>query len=117
RPPTERQTQRVQQYRLAGTGFAGQHAKAGTKAESEAIDQRDIADGQTEQHCGDDTSASAAKPAPSACSPAASARNLQEVDIYPLHICGGPPPLENDMIYDANLTNLCLEAANDRKQT
>ena len=59
-PPAERQAERVQQDRLAGPGLAGQHAEPRAKGESEPIDQHDIADGQAEQHCPDDTRASAA---------------------------------------------------------
>src|SRR6202022_3269142 len=66
RPPAERQAERVQEDRLAGPGLPGQHAQARAKRERESVDQHDIADGQAEQHCGDDTSAAAAKPAPSA---------------------------------------------------
>ena len=64
RPPAERQAERIQEDRLAGPGLAGQHAQAPAKDEGEPVDQDDIADGQAEQHCGDDTSAAAAKPAP-----------------------------------------------------
>ena len=54
-PPAERQAERVQQDRLARTGLAGQHAQSRAKGERQTIDQHDVADGQTEQHCADDT--------------------------------------------------------------
>ena len=64
RAAAERQTQRVQQDRLAGAGLAGQHAQPRAKGEREPIDQHDIANGQAEQHGADDTRPPAAKPAP-----------------------------------------------------
>src|SRR5205807_161862 len=69
RPFAERQTQRIEQDRLAGAGLAGQHAQAGTEGEVEAVDQYNVANIEAEQHCKpqlgalNHIGASAAKPA------------------------------------------------------
>ena len=46
----ERQSERIQQDRLAGPGLAGQGAQALVKADVEAFDQDDVADRQADQH-------------------------------------------------------------------
>jgi hypothetical protein len=48
RAAAERQTQRIQQDRLAGAGLTGQHAQPRAKGERQPVDQHDVADGQTE---------------------------------------------------------------------
>ena len=44
----------VEQDRLAGAGFAGQHGKAGGKIDVEPIDQDDVADREPCEHGSDD---------------------------------------------------------------
>ena len=51
RPSAKRQAQRVEQDRFAGTRLPGQDAQPGAKGEVETVDQDDIADMKTQQHC------------------------------------------------------------------
>ena len=50
RPAAQRQSQGIEQDRLAGAGLAGQHAKAGLEREVEPLDQDDVADREAGQH-------------------------------------------------------------------
>ncbi len=49
-PAAERERQRVEQDRLAGAGFPGQHREARLEIEVEPVDQNDVADRQPGQH-------------------------------------------------------------------
>ena len=46
----ERQRERVEQDRLAGAGFAGEHGKPLGKVDVEPVDQDDVADGKAGEH-------------------------------------------------------------------
>ncbi len=46
----ERQREGVEQNRLAGAGFAGEHGKAVGEVDVEPVDEDDIADGQSGEH-------------------------------------------------------------------
>src|SRR5687767_476401 len=46
----ERETERVEQDRLAGSGLAGEDSEAGAEFEIEALDQHDVADGEIGEH-------------------------------------------------------------------
>ena len=50
RPVAERQAERIQQDRLAGTGLAGQRAQARGEFQLKPVDQNDVADRETAQH-------------------------------------------------------------------
>ena len=49
-PGAKRQAEAVEQDRLSGAGFAGQHAKARLELQLEPVDQHHIADRQLPQH-------------------------------------------------------------------
>jgi hypothetical protein len=49
-PAPKRQRQRVEQDRLAGTGFAGQHGHAAIQRQIELIDENDVANRKRVQH-------------------------------------------------------------------
>ena len=46
----QREREGVEQYRLAGARFAGQHGKAAAELDVEPVDQHDIADRESDQH-------------------------------------------------------------------
>ncbi len=46
----ERQAERIQQDRLAGAGFAREHAEPWMETEFQPVDQHDVADGEALQH-------------------------------------------------------------------
>ena len=46
----ERETERVEQDRLAGPGFPGQHAKTRLELDIQTTDQDDVADGKRSEH-------------------------------------------------------------------
>src|SRR3954465_14151892 len=47
---TERQRKGVEQDRLAGAGFAGQHGETSGEIDIEPVDQNDVADGKPGEH-------------------------------------------------------------------
>ena len=49
-PPTQGQRKSVEQDRLAGTGFPGEHGKTIGKIDIEPVDQHDVADGKSGEH-------------------------------------------------------------------
>ncbi len=53
----QEQRERVEQYRLAGAGLAGEHRKAAGKLEVERLDDDEIADGKEPQHARSATAA------------------------------------------------------------